>query len=143
MICGYCENKAELVTGKVLHPSWSHLADRMFWRCVPCQAHVGCHEKHRKTTGVDGITVTSDGTLALGSLANAELREARSEVHKEFDPIWHYMPRKKAYAWLANELGIDVNSCHIAMFDLAMCKKSHRDFQSGKARNHFNALPAK
>lgn len=42
-----------------------------------------------------------------------------------FDPFWRSgrMNRASAYAWLARELGIDVEACHIGEFDETMCSR--------------------
>ncbi len=42
-----------------------------------------------------------------------------------FDPLWRdkKMKRKAAYTWLADQLGIHVNDCHIGMFDVDMCRR--------------------
>jgi hypothetical protein len=116
-ICSYCGKASEHVDGTAIYPHRPDLARKKFWLCRPCNAYVGCHP----------------GTPEpLGSLANAELRKARSEAHDAFDELWDFgdpdpngnvMTRKEAYAWLAAELGIEAAACHIALFDLEMCKK--------------------
>jgi hypothetical protein len=60
-------------------------------------------------------------------------RALRYEAHKVFDPIWRRkshkqglatgFARKKAYRWLARELGLDVDECHIGFFDAATCRR--------------------
>jgi ribonuclease HI len=115
--CTHCSRPAELVTGKTLYPlAGPSLAGKMFWRCAPCGAHVGCHAPG------NGF---GDGTRPLGTLANSELRRARNSAHAAFDPIWDRgsMSRRDAYAWLARELGIEPAACHIAMFDLVQCRR--------------------
>lgn len=69
--------------------------------------------------------VVSDGTLPLGRLANAELRQAKRAAHAAFDPLWQSrrMSRRSAYAWLAQQLGIAVEDCHIGMFDTESCQR--------------------
>jgi hypothetical protein len=108
--CPYCNAKAALVTGKELYPFRADLHDKKFYRCSPCQAHVGCHP----------------GTLnPLGRLANAELRRAKMAAHEAFDPLWKSGQRKRAsaYAWLAERLGIDKKDCHIGLMDIDMCRR--------------------
>lgn len=111
-ICPYCGKDSEHVDGTAIYPHRPDLAVKKFWRCQPCDAYVGCHL----------------GTPEpLGSLANAELRKARSEAHSAFDALWVFndspLTRKEAYVWLAAELGIEAAACHIAMFDLETCQK--------------------
>jgi zinc-finger-containing domain len=88
-----------------------------------CDAYVGVHEGTR---------------IAKGTLANKPLREARKAAHRLFDPLWKDLrqaypeiaspprfiqstARVRAYRWLAEQLAIPFDDCHIAMFDLAMC----------------------
>jgi hypothetical protein len=110
--CDYCGEKAKLVTGKEIYPHRPDLYKKDFWSCEPCDAYVGCHPK------------TID---PLGRLAKADLRSAKSAAHRAFDPLWRgdnkQFSRSKAYNWLANELGIPKDECHIGWFDLAMCQK--------------------
>lgn len=112
MICPYCDAKVQLVGGLAIYPHRPDLAHKLFYRCWPCDAHVGCHP---------------DTTKPLGRLANAELREAKKAAHAAFDPLWTAGAKKgkrsAAYAWLADALGIDGKECHIGMFDVADCRR--------------------
>ncbi len=116
-ICPYCGAASEFVGGDAIYPHRPDLAEKKFWRCAPCEAYVGCHK----------------GTPEpLGSLANAELRKVRTQAHAAFDPLWDMqltevgpvMKRKEAYAWLARELGIPVEECHIGMFNVELCQRT-------------------
>ena len=111
MECHYCKGLATVTTGRVIYPHRPDLFMKPFWRCNGCGAYVGCHP----------------GTYApLGTLASREVRRARLQAHAAFDARWKSggdMPRKEAYAWLAAELGLPVDQCHIGMFDLATCEK--------------------
>ena len=108
--CPYCGSLAELMTGGEVYPGRGDLKDKFFYRCSPCDAHVGCHP---------------GGKNPLGQLANCELRGARVVAHAAFDPIWKMGGgnRSEAYAWLAKSLGIPKSGCHIAKMDVAMCKR--------------------
>lgn len=115
VICPYCQHLATLVQGRVLYPNRPDLHGRHFWRCEPCDAHVGCHQAgHRQ----------GDGTKPLGRLANADLRVAKRLAHAMFDPLWQSgrMKRRDAYSWLADALGIPTSETHIGMFDLQRCR---------------------
>ena len=122
--CDYCHRPAELVTGKVVYPHRPDLLALKFWHCSNCGAYVGCH-KAGAVTQIGARRVRSDGTLPLGRLADAKLRAAKQRAHDAFDPLWRsgYMGRRQAYAWLAEQLGISVDNCHIGMFDLPTCWK--------------------
>ena len=65
-----------------------------------------------------------DGTKPLGRLANAELRQWKQRAHAAFDPVWkaRHMSRRDAYAWLAGQMGIKPQDCHIGMFDVNQCR---------------------
>ena len=121
--CDYCGRAAELVTGDALYPGRDDLRHLQFWRCGPCRAHVGCHRKGA-IVRIQGGSVTSDGTMPLGRLANAELRLAKGRAHAAFDPLWKdgEMSRHRAYRWLAKQIGIAPDDCHIGMFDLEQCR---------------------
>lgn len=107
-LCPYCHNPSVLVTGEEIYTHRSDLHHLKFFACRNCQAYVGCHR---------------DGT-PLGRLANAELRRAKQNAHQHFDPIWKTgrKSRSEAYRWLAKLLNIQVQECHIGMFDLKMCE---------------------
>jgi hypothetical protein len=108
--CSYCDRPAELVTGRTIYPHRPDLFHQRFYRCEPCGAYVGCHR----------------GTVQpLGRLANAELRRAKIAAHAAFDPIWRSgrSSRSDAYAWLAKQLGIAIQNCHIGMFDVEQCRR--------------------
>jgi hypothetical protein len=104
------------VKGKDIYPRRPELADKNFWRCVPCNAHVGCHQKN--------IKLRFRGDEPLGRLADANLRLAKKSAHAAFDPLWASgrISRTDAYAWLATRLGITPEKCHIGDFDISMCR---------------------
>jgi len=112
--CPYCGKDAELVLGHRVYPFRKDLHTRKFWLCADCDAYVGTH-------------MNSPKHKPFGTLANAELRRARREVHKVLDPLWQSdtyfdkMTRTQAYAWLAKTLSIATPECHIGKFDLEMC----------------------
>lgn len=109
--CPHCDRQAELTTGDYIYPHRKDLESKPFWVCWPCDAYVGCH---------------NGSTRPLGSLANEETRKARSAAHASFDPLWKSkrLSRTKAYAWLAQQLGIKTSECHIGMFDVEKCRST-------------------
>lgn len=111
VFCDYCGEYARLVTGRKIYPQRRDLADKFFWECEPCRAHVGCHR--------------DSDALPLGRFANAELRAAKRIAHAAFDPLWKEfgMRRGDAYSWLAEQLGIPGAKCHIGMFDVDQCRQ--------------------
>jgi len=128
-ICPYCGSPSTLVTGQTIHPRGLSLWSLHFWHCAPCDAYVGCH-KPGSFIGYDSENrrIWSDGTAPLGRLANSALRAAKSKAHHYFDPLWvnHQNPRearKDAYKWLAEQLNIPPDQCHIGLFDEAQCSR--------------------
>lgn len=108
--CPYCYRTAELVTGQKVYPHRKDLHHKNFWFCDRGHppAYVGTHP----------------GTITpLGRLADKVLRKAKNNAHQAFDYIWkdRIMTRKEAYAWLAKELGIPPERCHIGMMDVSTC----------------------
>jgi hypothetical protein len=109
--CPYCGEPSEKATGKEIYPHRPDLYEKTFYRCTPCKAYVGCHP------GTEN---------PLGRLANAELRKAKNAAHAAFDPRWKGQKgrvRREQYKWLAEQLGISKDDCHIGMFDVDMCRR--------------------
>lgn len=115
-ICPYCGQPTEYVDSAAVYHGISY---GMIYLCRKCDAYVGVHR------GTD---------KALGRLANRSLREWKKRAHYYFDPIsrtplinriWpKYIPgisnRNKAYRWLAAQMGVEPEVCHIGMFDECM-----------------------
>ena len=107
--CPYCGKDAELKDSSIIY-GFSY---GMIWICIPCDAYVGVHKNSKKC-------------VPLGRLANKELREWKIKAHKVFDATWKSNPnctRDYAYKGLSYELNINLEDCHIGMFDIDMCKK--------------------
>jgi len=108
-ICPYCGAHAPLVdSAKVYGKSYGLIYLCGNW--PSCDAYVGVHK------GTD---------RPLGRMADKELRAWKVKAHAAFDPLWKSgkMTRKEAYQMLAEKLGIEINRCHIGMFDAEMCRQ--------------------
>lgn len=116
MNCPYCGSKAELVSSTKVYRGRDY--GRIF--CCPnwpeCDSYVGVDPQGKP----------------LGRMANAELRKWKIRAHAAFDPLVEAKMAKgysrnsakgKGYRWLAEQLGISQQECHIAMFDVDMCKR--------------------
>src|SRR5262249_16458488 len=108
--CGYCGKPAGLHGALDVFPDRQDMKDAQLWVCWPCDAWVSCHEAADRP---------------MGTVANEELRAERKSAHAAFDPIWQEerLTRRSAYAWLAEELGLPEEKCHIGMFDVATCRR--------------------
>ena len=124
VICPYCGNCAKVVNGDAIYPQRLDLALLKYHLCERCDAYVGCHLPGTYIW-VGGRKVASDGTLPMGRLANSELRRAKRAAHEVFDPLWRDTgtPRRAAYQWLANAMGLHIDNTHIGEFDLAQCRR--------------------
>lgn len=123
--CHHCQNPCRLTTGKEVYAHRPDLYDLKFWKCTHCiDSFVGCHKPGARVK-ILGYYEVSDGTLPLGTAANAALRKMRSEAHKVFDPKWKNGRRHRgtAYAILSAMTGISHEQCHISMMSLAQCHK--------------------
>lgn len=120
VLCPYDSQLAELVHRSEIYgkrPSFKK-ASRYLWLCRACGAYVGCHK------GTD---------VPLGTLANAETRLARIKAHAVFDDRWrelaahykinHKYARKRAYRWLAEQLSLTEDECHIGLFTAEQCQQ--------------------
>lgn len=112
MKCPYCGAEAVLRSGDYVyhHPKYKN---HKVWVCSnfpKCDSYVGCHK------GTD---------KPLGRMADHDLRVMKMMAHKAFDVLWRKksMTRRDAYAWLAGELGLPIEKCHIGMFDISMCRR--------------------
>jgi hypothetical protein len=115
--CPYCKRPVELAdSSKIYGRSYG-----MVYICTgypSCDAYVGVHK------GTD---------RALGRLANRELREAKKAAHAAFDVLWmakiridkvsKRLARNAGYRWLAEQMGMPREICHIGMFDVDECKR--------------------
>ena len=110
VICNNCGEPADLIDGLELY-RMQRLKHKNFWRCYPCDSHVGCH---------DGTT------KPLGTLADKETRDMRHDAHVCFDPLWKSAKnkgkkRKDLYKDLSTHMGLSKEECHIGNFTPKQC----------------------
>jgi hypothetical protein len=136
-ICPYCLNETEYVDSKEVYGK----SFGMIYLCRPCSSYVGVHK------GTD---------KALGRLANADLRKAKMEAHFWFDKIaktnvinevWpvyfkNTSNRSKSYLWLSKHMGLDIDDCHIGMFDIDNCARVV-EISKKALENHKYGMPTR
>lgn len=115
-LCPYCGNPAEFYsTSERFYQCEKDFGP--LWACVRCNAWVGCHK---------------GTTTPLGRLAGPMLRRMKMDAHAAFDPLWKTrvaqgMSKKEArgrgYKWLAEQLGIAPEDCHIGEMDVPTCRR--------------------
>ena len=114
--CPYCNGNALLKDSKIIYGrSYGNI-----WICEKypeCDSYCGVHKETNEP---------------LGRLANKELREWKSKAHETFDPLWKRKmekgldkrtSRNAAYEWLAKEMNLSREECHIGLFDVDQCKE--------------------
>lgn len=119
--CPYCKGPATYYESSA--PFYQGRDYGALWACVPCDAQVGTHPDGRP----------------LGTLANKRLRIERKRVKEFFNPLWmdvhaaypgipirvghvRQIMRTRAYQWLAEQMKLSAEECHVAMFDEARCR---------------------
>lgn len=113
-VCPYCGQPSEYADSQEVYHGKSY---GMIYICRDCDAYVGVHK------GTD---------VALGRLADWELRQWKKRAHEAFDAIWKWkidhginkgIARSETYAWLSRELQIKPELTHIGFFDVEQCIK--------------------
>ncbi len=133
--CHHCQKPALLVFGDDIYPHRPDLYMKRFYVCRPCAAWVGCHP----AADAYGRHGQGDGSVPLGTPANAALRALRHRAHLAFDPMWKsgQMTRRAAYQWLADQLKMERRLCHIGHMGLDQCDAvlaAVADLHRGKRR---------
>ncbi len=112
-VCPYCAGKPQLMDSEAIYGR----SYGLIWACLSCSAWVGVHKGSERP---------------LGRLANAELREWKKKAHAAFDPLWkkkiaqgtkRFQARTAAYEWLAGQMKLTRELCHIGMFDVRECRR--------------------
>lgn len=130
--CPYCNEAAILESSRRVYSGRDYGLMYICSNYPACDSYVGIHKGTAKP---------------LGRLANKELRYWKIKAHAAFDELWKRklirrrsgLPGKSgksgggsykkgyargsAYKWLAEQLGIRSDDCHIGMFDVDKCKK--------------------
>lgn len=107
-VCRYCSGCVELVSNAEIYNGREYGDWPYAYLCADCDAYVGLHP---------------DTDIPLGTLADAKLRKDRNASKAIFHRVkeFHGFSRSLAYQWLAREMGIPVESCHLGWFDHEQC----------------------
>jgi hypothetical protein len=109
--CPFCNSRVSLIDGAAIY-GCSYGFIYLCNAYPSCDARGRCHPK----------TI-----IALGTLANKELRKYRSLVHRKFDPLWQsgvFPSRQAAYKWLSKVMRLPLERTHVAMFDVRQCQRA-------------------
>lgn len=106
--CDECTSgNVELCNNKIIYGTpkgeWP-----LMYHCKDCGAAVSCHPQT---------------DIPMGCMATQATRQARGRAHKCFDKLWKegLISRDKAYADLASFLMVNINNCHMSMFNEETC----------------------
>lgn len=110
-ICPYCKSKTKIITQKEVYGK-TYNSKRLI---IACTNWPQC----------DAIVGTDEDKIALGRLANKELRQKKEEAHLHFDKLWKekYLNRSELYKHLSEFLDIPAKYTHIGMFNVKTCQK--------------------
>lgn len=114
VVCNLCGGKVEYVSNSKIYGK--EYGSGKCYLCTSCGAYVGTHKARPKE--------------ALGILADKEMRYLKMKCHELFDKKWNTardrrIARAKAYAALAEELGIPISECHFGYFDMDMLHRAY------------------
>ncbi len=85
--------------------------------CKKCDAYTGTH---------------NDTNIALGIIANKEMRELKKQCHGIFDNLWHNRKeRNELYYKLSKLMNIDRRHCHFGHFDTEELEKALQILKMG------------
>lgn len=122
--CPHCSASVAIVNNSAIYHGFSYGEWPWAYACTnrACFAYVGMHP----------FTA-----IPLGTLATAEIREARKRAKKLFNPLWETgsarrMTRAEAYTKLAAALGIPVAECHFGWFTVDQCNAAIAAINEGK-----------
>lgn len=108
--------KCNLCGGKVIYISNATIYGKEYgsgycYLCTCCGAYVGTHKPYPK--------------VAMGILANAEMRDLKMKAHSLFDLKWHNRKeRNNCYKELTIKLNIPFQECHFGYMDKDMLIKA-------------------
>ncbi|UIF88360.1 zinc-finger-containing protein [Cupriavidus sp. UYPR2.512] len=135
-VCDNCDAKASLArAGEETYP---YLEDHgPVWICAACQAWIGVRARSKHNT-------------PLGRLANAALRECKSQLHDALEPLVAakmrrdgvnaFEARGKAMKWLIAALGLEVATPSIHALSLEQCEQAIRYVEEFQASRRADRL---
>lgn len=123
--CPFCGNKIVFVNNKEIYGK--SYGNAKVYLCRKCNAYTGTHY----------------GTnVAVGVLANKEMRALRVKCHNIFDSIWRSCKntrnkRNRLYEGLAEKMNIDRSHCHFGHFDTEELKMALGILERGELNDYL------
>ena len=115
--CNLCGGMVVYTSNSLVYGQ-EHGSGKMYY-CTSCKAYVGTHKDRP--------------TIALGILADRQMREMKHNCHEVFDRRWQSAKtleerkarRRLMYKRLADKLEIPVEHCHFGYFNTELLKKAY------------------
>jgi hypothetical protein len=118
--CDYCGGKAQL--SRVGDDSYPYREDHgVLWICRACDAWIGTYARSRRN-------------IPLGRLANAELRQAKAQLHAALEPLVTakmrrdgcnaFEARAKGLRWIVAQMGLGEHHANIHALDANQCRQA-------------------
>ena len=117
-ICPFCNGKIRYTSNAEIYGR--EYGNGKYYLCKSCDAYVGVH----------------NGTnIALGVMANKEMRKLKKQCHSIFDKLWKdNKERNGLYYKLSKIMNIDRNHCHFGHFDTDELKRALEILKSGELK---------
>jgi hypothetical protein len=108
-VCDACSSPSIIYTTEADVKGTNKRKWPYIWYCRNCKASVGCHP---------------NTNLPLGYMASPYISHLRATLHAIIDPLWQSKlgTRKEIYSWIAKELCLSDEFCHIAQLSLTQLK---------------------
>lgn len=98
--CPLCDGKVEYVSNSKIYGK--EYGNGKCYKCIKCGAYVGVH---------------NNTDIALGILANKEMRQLKIQCHNYFDKLWrNKKERNELYYKLSKLMNISKEHCHFRTF---------------------------
>lgn len=113
--CNLCGAEVDLVENKEIYGR--SFGSGKAYLCRGCGAYVGTHKGRND--------------VAMGILADAQMRRGKQCCHEIFDKHWKTRSqRTSAYRRLASEMDIPFQDCHFGYFDLEQLRRAYKIVKS-------------
>ena len=114
-ICPFCSGKVEYTSNSEIYGI--EYGNGKCYLCKKCDSYVGVH------TGTD---------IALGIMANKEMRQLKKQCHNIFDKLWkNGKERNQLYYKLSKLMSIDRKHCHFGHFDIEELEQALKILKAG------------
>ena len=116
--CPFCDVKVQYVSNSEIYGK--EYGNGKCYLCKKCDAYTGVH---------------NNTDVALGVLANKQMRQLKIQCHEIFDKLWkNSRQRNEMYYKLSEKMNISRKHCHFGHFDTEELKKALQILKSGELK---------